>query len=468
MARRKSKKRSLVSSQNAQANNAKKPGDRTPRSMVIRIGAGEVGPSISQLVKDVREMMEPHTASRLKERRYNRLRDYTSMCGPLGVTHLLLFSRSEKGNVNLRLAITPRGPTLQFRVDRYSLSKDIMKAQKHPKTGMQLHQTPPLLVMNNFLSQSSPTDTLPKPIPKHLEQLSTTVFQSLFPPISPQTTPLSSIRRILLVNRETEPTDSSDEQSENGTYRLTLRHYAITTRSTSLSKPLRRLEQATAATTSRSRKKALPNLGKLDDVADYLLDPKAGNYTSGSESEVETDAEVEVLHEGARKVIPRRMEKPIATGLNAEGAGAGGEEAQRRKGHGVRTVAGERRVEKKAVKLVELGPRLSLRLTKVEEGLCSGKVMWHESIQKTKEEVKEMDKVWEERKREKERRKKEQRENVERKRREKVEKGGKADGEGEENEELDDEDIEDWDMDDDEWYEDDFDEDGANGGVEID
>ena len=34
--------------------------------MVIRMGAGEVGSSVSQLVKDVRAMMEPGTASRLK------------------------------------------------------------------------------------------------------------------------------------------------------------------------------------------------------------------------------------------------------------------------------------------------------------------------------------------------------------------------------------------------------------------
>lgn len=34
--------------------------------MVIRMGAGEVGSSVGQLVKDVRAMMEPHTAVRLK------------------------------------------------------------------------------------------------------------------------------------------------------------------------------------------------------------------------------------------------------------------------------------------------------------------------------------------------------------------------------------------------------------------
>lgn len=171
---------------------------------------------------------------------------------------------------------------------------------------------------------------------------------------------------------------------------------------------------------------------------------------------METDAEVEVLQEGARKVIGRRKEKPSA-------ADAEGEERQKRKGHGVRTVKGSRQVEKKAVKLVELGPRLSLRLTKVEEGLSSGKVMWHESVQKTKEEERVMDQVWEERRREKERRKTEQRENVERKRKERAERSGKDEDEkGKEGEELDEEEMEDWDMDDDEWFDDGLQEDDTH------
>jgi ribosome biogenesis protein SSF1/2 len=118
---------------------------RSPKSMVIRIGAGEVGPSVSQLVKDVRSMMEPGTASRLKERRANRLRDYLTMAGPLGVSHLLLFSRSTSGNTNLRLALTPRGPTLHFRVEKYSLCKDVRKALKHPKGSDKEFLTAPLV-----------------------------------------------------------------------------------------------------------------------------------------------------------------------------------------------------------------------------------------------------------------------------------------------------------------------------------
>ena len=100
-------------------------------------------------------MMEPGTASRLKERRSNRLKDYVSMAGPLGVSHLLLFSRSSSGNTNLRLALTPRGPTLHFKVEKYSLCKDVKKAMKHPKGEGKEYLTAPLvcpLTLDTFSS----------------------------------------------------------------------------------------------------------------------------------------------------------------------------------------------------------------------------------------------------------------------------------------------------------------------------
>lgn len=99
-------------------------------------------------------MMEPGTASRLKERRANRLRDYLTMAGPLGVSHLMLFSRSESGNTNMRLAITPRGPTLHFNVEKYSLCKDIRKALKHPKGGGKEYLTAPLVCSPKCLNKS--------------------------------------------------------------------------------------------------------------------------------------------------------------------------------------------------------------------------------------------------------------------------------------------------------------------------
>ncbi|RDW70359.1 hypothetical protein BP5796_08756 [Coleophoma crateriformis] len=414
MARRRTKKRTHVGAINngpqgkqVSANQV----SRAPKSMVIRIGAGEVGPSVSQLVKDVRKMMEPGTAARLKERRANRLRDYVTMAGPLGVSHLMLFSRSATGNTNLRLALTPRGPTLHFHIEKYSLCKDVRHALKHPKGGGKEYLTAPLLVMNNFNTPASETDSKNK-IPKHLESLTTTIFQSLFPPISPQTTPLSSIRRVMLLNRE--PT----KDGEDGSYTLNLRHYAITTKSTGLSRPLRRLNAAEKLLHSQSKGKkgGLPNLGKLEDIADYMIGNDGDGYmtdaTSGSE--MDTDAEVEVVDTQTRRVLSRKQQ----------------DRARKAEKSGSRS-----NVEKRAVKLVELGPRMKLRMTKVEEGICGGKIMWHEYINKSKEEVKAMEKVWEKRRQEKELRKKIQKENVEKKKAAK--KGGKDNEEDEDDEMVD-------------------------------
>lgn len=164
MAKRRTKKRTHASSnpnsKSGEAPSAGKMDMNDPKSMVIRIGAGDVGSSISQLATDVRRVMEPSTATRLKERKANRLRDYVTMCGPLGVTHLMLFSRSESGNTNLRVSTTPQGPTLHFRVEKYSLARDVRRAQRHPKGGGKEYITPPLV--RTFLSPLyyESTDTL--------------------------------------------------------------------------------------------------------------------------------------------------------------------------------------------------------------------------------------------------------------------------------------------------------------------
>ncbi|KAL5604035.1 hypothetical protein BROUX41_002031 [Berkeleyomyces rouxiae] len=419
MARRRSKKRTHVKPELAFSKD-NKPGDgatiKAPKNMVIRIGASEVGSSISQLVTDVRRVMEPNTATRLKERRANRLRDYLTMCGPLGVTHLMLFSRSDAGNTNMRVCVTPRGPTLNFRVERYSLAKDVQKSQRHPLGGGSEYSAPPLLVMNNF---STAKDHEQK-IPKHLESLTTTVFQSLFPPINPQTTPLKTIRRVLLLNRE-----ASEEDDD--AFTLNFRHYAIVTKTAGLSRPLRRLRRAEKILSSKNRKGGLPNLGKLNDISDFMIGGDNGegyvsDYTSGSE--VETDAEVEILDNAPRKVSLRARRA-------AAEAAAGDDEDE--------DAAEAGQVEKRAVKLVELGPRLRLRLTKVEEGVCGGRVLWHEYIEKSKEETDALEDKWEKKRAAKEERKKAQRENMEKKKKQSKAGKGATAGEDEESEADDDE-----------------------------
>lgn len=72
--------------------------------------------------------MEPNTASRLRERPNARLRDYLTIAPSLKVTHLLAFTLTDAANVHLRVARFPQGPTMTFRVQKYSLMKDLFNS----------------------------------------------------------------------------------------------------------------------------------------------------------------------------------------------------------------------------------------------------------------------------------------------------------------------------------------------------
>ncbi|OWR49457.1 Suppressor of SWI4 1 protein, partial [Danaus plexippus plexippus] len=81
---------------------------------------------------------------------------------------------------------------------------------------------------------------------------------------------------------------------------------------------------------------------------------------------------------------------------------------------------------KSALRLVELGPRMSLQLIKVEDGLMDGEVLFHELVEKTDEEKALIKKKREEKRRLKEKRKAQQAENIKRKEKEKEELKQKA------------------------------------------
>ena len=71
--------------------------------------------------------------------------------------------------------------------------------------------------------------------------------------------------------------------------------------------------------------------------------------------------------------------------------------------------------EQSSVRLVELGPRMTMNLVKIEEGMLDGDVLYHKWVQKTDEEKKEIKIAREKRRKEKEKRKREQEQNVKKK-----------------------------------------------------
>lgn len=240
----------------------------------------------------------------------------------------------------------------------------------------------------------------------------------------------------MLLNRQ----PKSEEDGDSGEYVIDVRHYIITTKPVGISRPIRRINAAEKALRVKpsgekaSKKGALPNLSGLEDIADYMLDPSAaaGGYTS--ESEIEEDAEVEVLPSGSRHTVKKKR--------------------------------APRGPQKRAVKLSEVGPRMRLEMVKIEEGLADGKVLWHAYETKTKAEERELEERHKAKKEEREKRRAIQMENIRKKKAEKAEKAaankGKARADGEEEEEDDDEEM---------WDEDEFegeDEDGGEDGVEED
>lgn len=400
MAKRRQKKRTHVK-------DTEDAVDKTPKSMVIKLTRrGHGTTSLSNLVKDFRQVMQPHTAIKLRERSTNKLRDFVSMTGPLGVSHLMVFSISDEGNTNLRVCRAPRGPTMQFRVLEYSLCKDISKVLKAPKSPSGLLYTdPPLLVLNGFTSDR-------KAAPH--EALLTSMFQNMFPPISVQDTKVSSMRRVMILNKDAE------------TGHIELRHYAIETKLVDVSKGVKRL-----STMKNRTHRAIPNLSRALDISELITDPySVTGYNS--DSEVEDDALVEI--EQRKKIRIKAKDSGVAgeskteegkeDGDAAEDADEDAEaneaddremfptEAEKPK---TRVVTESLGTQKRAIKLVELGPRLKLELRKVEEGMVEGKVLYHKYIKKTAAEVKELERKHADKQRLREQRRKAQEENIKKK-----------------------------------------------------
>lgn len=100
----------------------------------------------------MRELMYPYTALKLKDRKKNTLKDFLSVAGQFGVTHMMVFSQTDK-SCYLRFLKNPKGPTVTFKIEDYSLAKDVIKymqKKRQSKVFSRQLQNAPLLIMNGF------------------------------------------------------------------------------------------------------------------------------------------------------------------------------------------------------------------------------------------------------------------------------------------------------------------------------
>uniref|UniRef100_A0A7N0V0E3 Brix domain-containing protein n=1 Tax=Kalanchoe fedtschenkoi TaxID=63787 RepID=A0A7N0V0E3_KALFE len=265
-------------------------GDKVPKSFVF--ARGKLPAVLRQLQVDLRKLMLPFTALKLKEKKRNSPKDFLNVAGPMGVTHFMILSKTTTGPY-LRVARTPQGPTLTVKVKDYTLAVDVARSQLRPRC--------PQIVLSGFGTGE-----------QHLK-IATIMFQNIFPAIDINTVKLASCQRIVLLNYNKE------------TKLIDFRHYFI------------RLEPVGA--TQRLRKfvqnHQVPDLRNLQDVSDFVT--KAGY---GSESEGDEDAATVTLSNDLSRI--------------------------------------NRASTKSAVKLQEFGPRMTLHLIKIEEGLCTGGVIFSE------------------------------------------------------------------------------------------
>ena len=159
------------------------------------------------------------------------------------------------------------------------------------------------------------------------EALSATMLQNLFPTLNVATARLAAFRRVVLVHQLPE--------AEGGGAQL--RQYVIKAAPTGVSKGVKKLVRASK----------LPSLGRYADVADFLTGGGGMTSDSGGETDEEEKAELPQDYVGRHA----------------------------------------KRSSKVSIKLHEVGPRLSLSLLKVEEGLCDGATLYHSLVSKSEEEV---------------------------------------------------------------------------------
>ncbi|KAL5795063.1 hypothetical protein ACOSP7_003657 [Xanthoceras sorbifolium] len=273
-------------------------GDKIPKSFVF--SRGKLPGPLKQLEMDLRKLMLPYTALKLKEKKRNNLKDFLNVAGPMGVTHFLILSKTEAAPY-LRVARTPQGPTLTFKIHEYSLAIDIARSQLRPRCPQDLFKNPPLIVLSGFGTGD-----------QHLK-LTTIMFQNIFPAIDINTVQLSTCQRIVLLNYNKD------------TKLIDFRHYSIRLQPVGVSRRLRKFVQ----------NHQVPDLRSLQDVSDFVT-----RVGYGSESEADDEAAMVTLTSDLGRV--------------------------------------NRASTKSAVKLQEIGPRMTLQLVKVEDGLCSGSVIFNE------------------------------------------------------------------------------------------
>jgi len=271
--------------------------------------------------------------------RWNSVKDYVHVAAQYGITHVWTVMQTD-AHVHLRLIRLPHGPTLTFRIHEYTNARMVRAAQRAPVDPSDALEHSPLVVMHGF--NTLPPDDRPASLagisrPDAMKLVSS-MWQHMFPQIQPGKVRLADCQRVVLVHMVPE------------TGNLEFRHYFIRAVPVGLSR--------SAATLLKGR---VPDLGGYTDISEFMASRGRASSAAGgagAASAAASDSEGEGDVAAATVTL-----------------------AQDVKG------AGNKAAGRSAVKLTEIGPRMTLQLVKVEKGLGGGEVLYHAFQQRTVEEA---------------------------------------------------------------------------------
>ncbi|XP_037545027.1 suppressor of SWI4 1 homolog isoform X2 [Nematolebias whitei] len=158
-------------------------------------------------------------------------------------------------------------------------------------------------------------------------KLMATMFQHMFPSINVQRVNLNDIKRCVLLHFNSESQE------------IQFRHYSLKVVPVGMSRGVKKLML-----------ERFPNMNKFEDISELLM--KGANL---SESEAEPDGDYNITE------LPQ-----IYSGR------------------------GNMASQQSAVRLTEVGPRMTLQLIKIQEGMGDGNILYHSLITKTEEEIQEI------------------------------------------------------------------------------
>ncbi|KNH04728.1 peter pan protein [Perkinsela sp. CCAP 1560/4] len=273
---------------------------------------GSANSLVEKLIVDWRKTLLPcapysyHSSHKIHKKL--NLKNLNKLIKDGNLSHLHIFHVGEFG-VTMRIARSPNGPTLYFRVESFTLVRDVIKFQhRHHGGDHKLFTQPPIIVLNQF----SFSDKKAHSEDSMAIQIAGEMLRSMIDVATKENVShMGKYGRILFFSR----VSTGDSLKDGTNILIEVRHYTVLGRSAS--KKTQLIEDLSKGTISSSLLKKISQGGDGSQCCEDLVRDLDGN----------------------RDVLKSADDES-------------------------------------KIQLVEIGPRLTLRLLRIEQGLCGGTAIW--------------------------------------------------------------------------------------------